>query len=565
MPPWQQLLIDLHPIIAPPPSASSSSSSAVATTLPSNDLILDHVQRCSQNKMARATNSTDCSLDAKGTLPAQISTLDPIEAPTSTNDDAASQENLERRNHHGTSNVGISELSMDATTSRGAAAPVMAQAVARENSDMSMSPAATSSGSTTVNAKTALLQAKVKLKKALLAKRAALERQKQPTNEPPSTRLAPISALRDAAALDSLVITNLQGSGPPDKVWFDTTTLTSLMASVNDVRVVPSGESSTNSVGSTTPPSPVPSTSSTTGVVVDAEPQQSQMGTKRQLEDKLRQAVAKKQRLETVKERKEQLLAVQQRKQQLEERARRLQERKDGSGGAEMAALSMNGDVTNRASNDTVAAPAAAETVSANARQSNTSSPTNSQFSDADEIFFDVTPTNGAVSSGADLKTCASTNTEMSGTNELKVAAPQAKEASAKPTRAELLVRKKEAELNREIMRFKSIAAKQERLLAHQTKQVRETTDRLTLVTQSLSHSQSELQITQQIIHEEMRRKTVLDELMAERVSQLVELRKKLHDATMVDNKADDTNAGDKNAGNHDDGMDDNNEDSAEQ
>jgi hypothetical protein len=199
----------------------------------------------------------------------------------------------------------------------------------------------------------------------------------------------------------------------------------------------------------------------------------------------------------------------------------------------------------------------AAKTVPANARQSNTSSPTNSQFSDADELFVYVAPSNGEVSSvwGAELKNGLSTNTEMSDINEQKVAEPLAKEASVKRTRAELRIRKKEAELNREIMRFKSVAAKQERLLAHQTKQVRETTDRLTLVTQNLSHSQSELQTTQQIIHEETMRKTVLDELMAERVSQLVELRKKLYDATIQTNAvAVVNNTGDKDVDN--DGMD---------
>ena len=108
--------------------------------------------------------------------------------------------------------------------------------------------------------------------------------------------------------------------------------------------------------------------------------------------------------------------------------------------------------------------------------------------------------------------------------------ADEDKKPAAKPTRAELMIRKKEAERNRAVMHFKTILAKQERLQADQASEAQKTADHLEECTKELADAKSKLAGTQNCIQFLSTRKKVLDELMVERVSELVKKRKRLHD-----------------------------------
>jgi hypothetical protein len=100
----------------------------------------------------------------------------------------------------------------------------------------------------------------------------------------------------------------------------------------------------------------------------------------------------------------------------------------------------------------------------------------------------------------------------------------------AKPTRAELLIRKKEAERHRAITHVKHILSKQQRLVMDQAVEVQKTTLNMQNCTKELELAKTKLLQVQESVQTTTNTQiVVMDEILAEKVSELVKKRKLLH------------------------------------
>jgi hypothetical protein len=107
---------------------------------------------------------------------------------------------------------------------------------------------------------------------------------------------------------------------------------------------------------------------------------------------------------------------------------------------------------------------------------------------------------------------------------------PSNVQAIAKPTRAELLIRKKEAERHRAITHVKHILSKQQRLVMDQAVEVQKTTLNMLNCTKELELAKTKLRQVQESVQTTTNtRIVVMDEILAEKVSELVKKRKLLH------------------------------------
>jgi hypothetical protein len=302
--------------------------------------------------------------------------------------------------------------------------------------------------------KAALLQAKVKLKKAILAKMRALEQKRavEVARKQAADVIRPINALLKGG-LDSLFIRGIRGSGPVEKVCFATTAFLVSDPEPNKNDVI-GGESHVHDANLSTE--------------VKAASVDEIARSKRRLElkQKLIEAKEKKQRLE---------VAAKQQRQQYQRPNENETLRMNSEHQVSLSAV-----ITSSTTGD--AELSAASAVS-------------SQFSDAEEdvIVEDQKPAH-------------------------------------KPSRAELLKRKKEAERNRAVVYFKHLLSKQERLKAYQDSEAQKTAANLEECTKEMTQVKAELEAKGQSIQSLSVRKEILDELLAERVSELVKKRKHLHD-----------------------------------